>query len=97
MVWGKENLALKKILKKDFEDIHNEPIENFYVSIKSDATKERYTRILRNYLMETLSDLIEGDNEPFFVKSETENNKNDLIIFINLNLTTNQTIQNELF
>jgi len=68
MVWGKENLALKKILKKDFEDIHNEPIENFYVGIKSDATKERYTRILRNYLMETLSDLIEGDNEPFLSK-----------------------------
>ena len=54
-------MALKKITKEDFEDIHNEPIENFYVGIKSDATKERYTRILRNYLMETLSDLIQGD------------------------------------
>ena len=41
---------------------------NFYVGIKSDATKERYTRILRNYLMETVSDLIEGDNEPFLSK-----------------------------
>ena len=29
MVWGKENLALKKIAKEEFEDIHNEPIENF--------------------------------------------------------------------
>ena len=54
-------MTLKKITKEDFEDIHNEPIENFYVGIKSEATKERYTRILRNYLMETLSDLIQGD------------------------------------
>ena len=54
-------MALKKILKKDFEEIQNEPIENYYAGIKSDATKARYTRILRGYVMNTLSDLIEGD------------------------------------
>ena len=54
-------MTLKKILKEDFEDIHNEPIENYYAGIKSEATKERYTRILRSYLMDTLSDIIEGE------------------------------------
>ena len=54
-------MTLKKISKEDFEDVHNEPIENYYAGIKSEATKERYTRILRSYLMDTLSDIIEGE------------------------------------
>jgi hypothetical protein len=53
--------VLDKITKEDFEDVHNEPIENYYSGIKAEATKERYTRILRSYLMDTLSDLIEGE------------------------------------
>jgi len=31
--------ADRKYLKKDFEEIQNEPIENYYAGIKSDATK----------------------------------------------------------
>ncbi len=54
-------MGLKKITKEDFEDMNNVPIENYYAGIKAEATKERYTRILRSYLMDTLSDIIEGD------------------------------------
>ena len=54
-------MALKKIAKEDFEDIQNEPIENYFAGIKSEAYRERITRTLRGYLMDTLSDLIDGD------------------------------------
>ena len=54
-------MGLKKITKEDFEDMRNVPIENYYAGIKAEATKERYTRILRSYLMDTLSDIVEGE------------------------------------
>ena len=41
--------------------MRNVPIENYYAGIKAEATKERYTRILRSYLMDTLSDIVEGE------------------------------------
>ena len=91
-------MALKKILKKDFEDIHNEPIENYYAGIKSEAYRERITRTLRGYLMDTLSDLIEGDTfeekaNNFVLKAKKDN---DFAMRIMLNISKNLRKRTEL-
>ena len=66
-------MALKKISKNDFEEISDNPLENFRAGIKSEQTRERYERILHGYLMNTLSEIIEG--ETFEDKIQTLVNK----------------------
>ena len=46
-------MTLKKILKEDFEDIHNEPIENYYAGIKSEDNGSSIGRWLNADCMES--------------------------------------------
>ena len=54
-------MTLKKISKIDFEELSDNPLENFRAGIKSEKTRERYERILHGYLMNTLSEIIDGE------------------------------------
>ncbi len=54
-------MGLKKITSDDLENTILNPLENYLSSFKSEYTKERYTRILKGYMMNTLSDLIDGE------------------------------------
>ena len=54
-------MGLKKITSDDLENTILNPLENYLSSFKSEYTKERYTRILKGYMMDTLSDLIDGE------------------------------------
>ena len=86
-------LTLKKITKADFEDVHNEPIENYYAGIKADTTKERYTRILRSYLMDTLSDIIEGKTFEEKANSLVLRSKKDPRFAMNLMLNISKKLR----
>ncbi|MGI0023509.1 MAG: integrase [Nitrososphaeraceae archaeon] len=52
-----------KITREDLQSIKEEPIELFYQGIKSEATRNKYTRTLRRILCETLEDILEGSFE----------------------------------
>ena len=85
-------------MKEDFEDIHNEPIENYYAGIKSEAYRERITRTLRGYLMDTLSDIIEGKTfeekaNNLVLKAKKDN---DFAMRIMLNISKNLRRRTEL-
>ena len=52
-----------KINLTDIEKVEKNPIELFYDGIKAEATKERYTRILKNTLCNILEDVLTGTFE----------------------------------
>lgn len=55
-------MSLKKISKKDWIDnLQDDPLENFRAGLKSKESRIRYERTLRSYLMNTLSEIIEGE------------------------------------
>ncbi|HKU32482.1 MAG TPA: integrase, partial [Candidatus Nitrosotalea sp.] len=52
-----------KINLTDIEKVEKNPIELFYDGIKAGATKERYTRILKNILCDILENVLTGTFE----------------------------------
>lgn len=52
-----------KIGKEELKAISEEPIELFYQGLKSQATKEKYTRMLRRILCDVFEDVLEGSFE----------------------------------
>lgn len=52
-----------KIKREELHRLQEDPLELFYQGIKSNATKDKYTRTLRNILCEALEDVLEGSLE----------------------------------
>jgi hypothetical protein len=52
-----------KVSIEDIKSVEKNPIELFYDGIKSPATKDRYTRILRSVLCNVFEDVFTGTFE----------------------------------
>jgi len=52
-----------KITEKDLVEVNQNPLELYYQGIKSEQTREKYTRTLRRILCETLDDILSGTFE----------------------------------
>lgn len=65
-----------KLSREEIDIFSEEPIELFYSGIKSQVTKAKYTKILKNTLCQTLEDFLEGTFEQRAKQLVTEAKKN---------------------
>ena len=86
-------MGLKKITSDDLENTILNPLENYLSSFKSEYTKERYTRILKGYMMNTLSDLIDGETFEEKVVSLVNKARKDPQWVLNLMVTISKMLR----
>ena len=86
-------MGLKKITSDDLENTILNPLENYLSSFKSEYTKERYTRILKGYMMNTLSDLIDGETFEEKVVSLVNKARKDPQWVLNLMVTISKKLR----